>query len=163
MLKPKNLLLTVSSKKKKTRALFTLDLKQQYYSVCCQVHNNQSSPVLGLYGQLKCCRSRSDSACWGSSVWERSPAVGVEEGVGERLCLWWVKLSLQTKALRWVHCHHLQKKTDRLYEFLKSGGEKRLTRYVWSGGIKQQNVKHYFMTPTTLCRWWTRAKDCSKY
>lgn len=77
-----------------------------------------SSPVLGLYGQLKCFHSRLDSACSGSSVWEMSPGVGVVEGVGEQLCLWWVKLSLQTIAPRWVHCHHLQKDTSHLYEFL---------------------------------------------
>lgn len=70
------------------------------------------SLALGLYGQLKCFRSRSDSACWDSSVWERSPGVEVEEGVGEQLFLWKVKLSLQTKAPRWAHCHRLQKKRD---------------------------------------------------
>lgn len=112
----------------------------QYYSLCCQVCKNQSSPVLGLYVQLKCCRSHLGSACWGSSAGERSPGVEVVEGVGERLCLWWAKWSLQTKAPRWVHCHHLW--TNHLFEFLWVINVPKPTRYVWSSSdvIKRQNA-----------------------
>lgn len=87
----------------------------QYVDRYIKMNQNTSSPTLGLYGRLKCCHSRLGSACLGSSVWERSPRVGAVEAVGGLLCLWWVKLSLQTKAPGWVHCHHLSERHIYLY------------------------------------------------
>lgn len=69
-------------------------------------------PALDLYVQPKCCRSHSDSVCWGSLVGVRSLEVEVEVVVVELPCLWWVKMSPQTKALRWDHCHHLEEKNS---------------------------------------------------
>lgn len=122
---------------------------------------NKSSPTLGLCGRLKCCRFRLDSACWGSSVWGMFPEAGEVEGVEEPLCLWWERLSLQTKDPRWVHCHRLQRK----HTSHVSGGKKYAVKYdIFEGWWSRQKAKYQkvdVITPTTLCSWQTRP--CSIY
>lgn len=121
-------------------------------------NERQSSRVLGLCGQLKCCRSRSDSACWGFSVWERSPVEGAVAVEGEQLCLWWVRLSLQTKDPRWVRCHRLegeQKGNSFIGVLLivasTHGG---LTTYLWCGCAIFKQVHHYNTVDTSKMLVW---------